>query len=48
MDGEGIVNSMVTCNMFEQPVFKDGALRDEVTGAVSKGEILRRLESLRD
>lgn len=26
MDGEGIVNSMVTCNMFEQPVFKDGAL----------------------
>ena len=28
--------------------FKDGALRDEVTGAVSKGEILRRLESLRD
>jgi xylose isomerase len=26
MDAEGIVNSMVTCNMFEQPVFKDGAL----------------------
>ena len=26
MDGEGIVNAMVTCNMFEQPVFKDGAL----------------------
>ena len=28
--------------------FKDGGLRDEVTGAVSKREILRRLESLRD
>jgi xylose isomerase len=26
MDGEGIVNSMATCNMFEHPVFKDGAL----------------------
>jgi xylose isomerase len=26
MDQEGIVNAMVTCNMFEQPVFKDGAL----------------------
>lgn len=23
---EGIVNAMVTCNMFEHPVFKDGAL----------------------
>jgi hypothetical protein len=23
MDGEGIVNSMVICNLFEQPVFKD-------------------------
>ena len=26
MQDEGIVNAMVTCNMFEQPVFKDGAL----------------------
>jgi xylose isomerase len=26
MREEGIVNAMVTCNMFEQPVFKDGAL----------------------
>src|SRR2546423_956029 len=26
MRNEGIVNAMVTCNMFEQPVFKDGAL----------------------
>ena len=25
MDGEGIVNTMATCNLFEQPVFKDGA-----------------------
>ena len=28
--------------------FKDGALRDEITGAVAKREILRRLEALRD
>ncbi|TMD60731.1 MAG: xylose isomerase [Chloroflexi bacterium] len=26
MRDEGIVNAMVTCNMFEHPVFKDGAL----------------------
>ena len=26
MRDEGIVNAMATCNMFEQPVFKDGAL----------------------
>ncbi|MFN2520770.1 MAG: xylose isomerase [Candidatus Limnocylindria bacterium] len=26
MADEGIVNAMVTCNMFEHPVFKDGAL----------------------
>ena len=26
MRKEGIANAMVTCNMFEQPVFKDGAL----------------------
>ena len=26
MDETGLVNSMVTCNMFEQPVFRDGAL----------------------
>jgi xylose isomerase len=25
MDGEGIKNTMATCNLFEQPVFKDGA-----------------------
>ena len=25
MDGDGIVNTMATCNLFEQPVFKDGA-----------------------
>jgi xylose isomerase len=25
MDGEGITNTMATCNLFEQPVFKDGA-----------------------
>jgi xylose isomerase len=25
MHGEGIVNTMATCNLFEQPVFKDGA-----------------------
>jgi xylose isomerase len=25
MDGEGIENTMATCNLFEQPVFKDGA-----------------------
>ena len=25
MDGEGIHNTMATCNLFEQPVFKDGA-----------------------
>ena len=28
--------------------FKDGALRDEITGAVGKGEIRKRLEALRD
>jgi xylose isomerase len=25
MQGEGITNTMATCNLFEQPVFKDGA-----------------------
>src|SRR5579859_5311799 len=25
IDGEGIKNTMATCNLFEQPVFKDGA-----------------------
>jgi xylose isomerase len=46
MDGEGIVNSMVTCNMFEHPVFKDGALtsNDARVRAYARQKAMRAID----
>jgi xylose isomerase len=46
MDAEGIVNSMVTCNMFEQPVFKDGALtsNDARVRAYARQKAMRAID----
>ena len=46
MAAEGIVNSMVTCNMFEQPVFKDGALtsNDARVRAYARQKAMRAID----
>src|SRR5438067_402954 len=46
MRNEGIVNAMVTCNMFEQPVFKDGALtsNDGRVRAYARQKAMRALD----
>ena len=43
---EGIVNAMVTCNMFEQPVFKDGALtsNDARVRAYARQKAMRAID----
>jgi xylose isomerase len=46
MADEGIVNAMVTCNMFEQPVFKDGALtsNDARVRAYARQKAMRAID----
>ncbi len=46
MQREGIVNAMVTCNMFEQPVFKDGALtsNDARVRAYARQKAMRAID----
>jgi xylose isomerase len=46
MQDEGIVNAMATCNMFEQPVFKDGALtsNDARVRAYARQKAMRAID----